>query len=58
MDILSGRTDPTVRVNNRPLIEGEKSILFNNSWIGTQGKLFSFLLSPMTMQAEPSVGDD
>lgn len=58
VDILSDRTEPTVRVNNRPLIEGERSILFNNSWIGTQGKLFSFLMSPMTIQAEPSVGDD
>jgi hypothetical protein len=57
VDIRSSRTDPSVRINNRPLVEGEEAILHNETWIGTQGKLFSFLLSPMA-QAQPGTGDD
>lgn len=57
VDIRSSHTDPSVRINNRPLIEGEEASLHDQTWIGTQGKLFSFLLSPM-MQAQPGTGDD
>jgi hypothetical protein len=57
VDIRSSSTDPSVRINNRPLVEGEEAILHNETWIGTQGKLFSFLLSPMA-RAQPSTGDD
>ena len=57
VDIISSHTDPSVRINNRPLIEGEEASLHDHTWIGTQGKLFSFLLSPM-VQAQPGTGDD
>lgn len=57
VDIRSSHTDPSVRINNRPLIEGEEATLHDQTWIGTQGKLYSFLLSPM-MQAQPGTGDD
>ena len=57
VDIRSARTDPSVRINNRPLIEGEEARLHDQTWIGTQGKLFNFLLAPM-MEAQPGTGDD
>ena len=57
VDIRSSRTDPSVRINNRPLVEGEEAILHNETWIGTQGKLFSFLLAPL-VQPQPGTGDD
>jgi hypothetical protein len=47
---------PTVRVNNQPL-SGEATTIGDGAWIGTHGRLFSFLLSPPA-QAEPGFGDD
>ncbi len=58
VELLSGRTEPTVRVDNQPLIEGEQTTIYDHSWIGTQGKLFSFFLSRPTMQPAAGVGDD
>lgn len=58
VELLSGRTEPTVRVDNQPLIEGEQTTIYDHSWIGTQGKLFSFFLSRPIMQPAPAVGDD
>jgi hypothetical protein len=46
---LSSRADqPTVRVNNQPLI-GDAAIE-NRTWIGTGGRLYTFLVSPPAMQ--------
>ena len=58
VELLSGRTEPTVRVDNQPLIEGEQTTIYDHSWIGTQGKLFSFFVSRPSMQTAPAVGDD
>jgi len=58
VELLSGRTEPTVRVDNQPLIEGEQTTIYDHSWIGTQGRLFSFFLSRPTMQPAAGVGDD
>ena len=46
---------PTVRVNNQPLI-GE-AIIQNRAWIGTLGKLYTFVLPPSPAQAEASTAD-
>ena len=62
VEIRSSQTEPSIRVNNRPLISGEELIAGNQSWIGTQGKLFSLQLTPPADEAEPYiapvVGDD
>ena len=39
---------PTVRVNNQPLIK--QATIGDRSWIGTGGRLFNFLLSPIPAQ--------
>ena len=56
VDLDSRRATPTVRVNNQPLI-GRTSLL-DRTWIGTHGKLFSFLLGPGPLRMEPGLGDD
>lgn len=50
------RSTGSVRVNNQPLI-GEATIQ-NRAWIGTHGKLYSFLLSPPTPRIAGSQADD
>ena len=60
--IRSAQTEPSIRVNNRPLISGEELTAGNQSWIGTQGKLFSLHLAKPSDDTEPyvapAVGDD
>ena len=72
VDIRSAQTEPSIRVNNRPLIDGQETRSLNQSWIGTQGKLFSLhLTKPVededseaqpsaapTAADAPAVGDD
>jgi hypothetical protein len=58
VEVRSERTEPTVRINNQPLVAGDQTTLYDHSWIGTQGKLFSFLLSRHSIQPQPGVGDD
>ena len=62
VEIRSAQTEPSIRVNNRPLISGEELTAGNQSWIGTQGKLFSLHLSKPADDTEPYivpvVGDD
>lgn len=62
MEIRSAQTEPSIRINNRPLISGEEQSAGNQSWIGTQGKLFSLHLTKPEEGSEPSaapvVGDD
>ncbi len=41
---------PTVRVNNQPLVE--PTSISDRAWIGTRGKLYSFLTAPSPTQAE------
>ena len=62
VEIRSAQTEPSIRVNNRPLISGEEQSAGNQSWIGTQGKLFSLRLTKPADDTEPAiapaVGDD
>ena len=66
VDIRSSQTEPSIRVNNRPLIAGAQQSASRQSWIGTQGKLYSLhLAKPEPQPAEaleptidPVVGDD
>ena len=62
VEIRSAQTEPSIRVNNRPLISGEEQTAGNQSWIGTQGKLFSLHLEKPADDTEPhiapAVGDD
>ena len=63
VDIRSAQTEPSIRINNRPLIDGEQTRIDNRSWIGTQGKLFSLSLTKPLTDIEPpifapGVGDD
>ena len=72
VDIRSSQTEPSIRVNNRPLIAGAQQNASRQSWIGTQGKLYSLHLAkpeaqpqpaeapetPGTTTIEPVVGDD
>lgn len=53
VDIRSGQTEPSIRINNKPLIEGEQTRAGNLSWIGTQGKLFSLQLTAPMASPEP-----
>ncbi len=61
VDIRSLQTEPSIRINNRPLIEGEQMRAADQSWIGTQGKLFSLHLVPVkdvvAMQSELELGE-
>ena len=62
VEIRSSQTEPSIRINNRPLISGEELSAGNQSWIGTQGKLFSLHLTKPADETEPYiapvVGDD
>jgi len=62
VEIRSSQTEPSIRINNKPLISGEEQSAGNQSWIGTQGKLFSLHLTKPEEDSEPSiapaVGDD
>ena len=49
------RRQPTVRVDNEPLI-GQATI-GDQTWIGTHGKLFNFVLSPSTTSMEGASAD-
>lgn len=53
VDIRSGQTEPSIRINNKPLIEGQQTRAGNLSWIGTQGKLFSLQLTAPMASPEP-----
>ena len=54
--LRSRRASPTVRVNNQPIV-GQTTIN-DRTWIGTHGRLYSFLLSPPPPRLEPEAGDD
>lgn len=54
--IRSGQPTPTVRVNSQTLL-GE-AIVEERAWIGTRGRLYSFLTSPLQATPEPSAADD
>ena len=62
VDIRSTQTEPSIRINNRPLIDGQETRSLNQSWIGTQGKLFRLHLTKPEEDSEPLaapvVGDD
>ena len=62
VDIRSTQTEPSIRINNRPLIDGQETRSLRQSWIGTQGKLFSLHLTKPEESSEPftapAVGDD
>lgn len=62
VDIRSTQTEPSIRINNRPLIDGQETRSLSQSWIGTQGKLFSLHLTKPEEDSEPFtapvVGDD
>ena len=62
VDIRSTQTEPSIRINNRPLIDGQETRSLSQSWIGTQGKLFSLHLTKPEESSEPftapAVGDD
>ena len=51
----SSRATPSVRVNNQPVL-GQTTIR-DRTWIGTHGRLFSFLLSPSVLAAQPEGGN-
>lgn len=53
VDIRSAQTEPSIRINNKPLIAGEQTRASNQSWIGTQGKLFSLRLGSPLPSDEP-----
>ena len=47
---VSGRgRHPTVRVNNQPLVD--EIPVYDKSWIGTEGKLFTFMTKPLPVPA-------
>ena len=47
---ISGRgRHPTVRVNNQPLVD--EIPVYDKSWIGTEGKLFTFMTKPLPVPA-------
>lgn len=52
VDIISFRDTPTVRVNSQPLV-GE-AVVEERAWIGTRGRLYSFLTSPLHGTPEPA----
>ena len=56
VDIISFRDTPTVRVNSQPLI-GE-AVVGERAWIGTRGRLYSFLASPLHGAPEPAPATD
>ena len=56
VSLRSLRNRPTVRVNNQPVI-GEASIE-DKTWIGTHGKLYSFLVAPSETLGEAQAAGD
>ena len=56
VDIISFRNTPTVRVNSQPLI-GE-AVVEERAWIGTRGRLYSFLASPLRGAPGPAPTTD
>ena len=46
--LSSSADQPTVRVNNQPLV-GD-AVIENRTWIGTGGRLYTFLVSPPALQ--------
>ena len=50
--IQSMREHPTIRVNNQPLV-GQAS-LHHRTWLGTRGKLYTFMLTPTLQEGEAS----
>ena len=54
IDVKSFGEHPTVRVNNQPLIDS--ATIGDKTWIGTGGKLYTFLNSPIP-PAEPAGAD-
>ena len=54
ISIRSGQDQPTVRVNNEPLIG--KANIEDRTWIGARGKLYTFMLAPP--QAMGAAGAD
>ena len=54
IDVKSFGEHSTVRVNNQPLIDS--ATISDKTWIGTGGKLYTFLNSPMS-QPEPAGAD-
>ena len=56
VDIISFRDKPTVRVNSQPLT-GEATVE-ERAWIGTRGRLYSFLTSPLHGTSEPATAED
>ena len=56
IDLYNRQVTTNVRVNNHPLI-GQTPIQ-DRTWIGTQGKLYSFLLSPSQPQPQGGAAGD
>ena len=56
VDIVSFRDKPTVRVNSQTLI-GE-AVVEERAWIGTRGRLYSFLTSPLHGASEAAPAKD
>ena len=54
VDVKSFGEHSTVRVNNQPLIDS--ATIADKTWIGTGGKLYTFLNSPIP-PAEPAGAD-
>ena len=50
------RNRPAVRVNNHPLLE--EIPIEDKAWIGTHGKLYSFLVAPSDALGEATAGAD
>ena len=51
LEVKSYGEHSTVRVNNQPLIDS--ATIEDKTWIGTGGKLYTFLSSPILPPAEP-----
>ncbi len=52
--IRTKQPSTSVRVDSRPLFE--EATLGRNNWIGTGGRVYSFLLNPPTGEARPGIG--
>ena len=56
VDIETFRVSPTVRVNNKPIV-GEITLM-DSSWIGSHGRLFTFINGKNGISVEHGFGDD
>ena len=54
--LVRDRSAPSVRVNNQPL--DRDAPIYDRTWIGVQGKLYSFLASAPNPAPEPDAGGD